>query len=313
MSDRCDKDPLDYLDEAKTPQLLSKFITGFECQGSQDGRYCNCKSCRLLVLFEGIDGYVALLGKLNDYAGDPIELYVFPDDRAWADKIFHKITFSTGLIDAFLGLKSLPQQNLLGFELPQNDIFDNIVAIAASAWTIGHECSHIFYHQNDDFSDTLSNHALEADADRLAASFVYRVLQWLQTPTDDDENIRCLALYCIFSYLRSVEYSDGSANHPSTAMRLWLISSKLATLNKDPSEPSDNNFETLESKSASRRLVECLFRCEIEYQQLNPDDLTNLLTELNEIIKDMTFIPISERWDEMQDEIRERVRKDVTK
>ncbi|RYY73845.1 MAG: hypothetical protein EOO52_17750 [Gammaproteobacteria bacterium] len=307
VSDKRKTNALSYLDEAnrKKPQLLSEYIRSFQCKCLQNP-YCTCVGGRLKVLFEGVDGFVALLCVWNGYDGDPIQLHVEHDDRPWADAIYHKIYFSTGMINHFLELKALPQKKLLGYELPRNDIFDNILGIGASAWTISHECSHIFYHINDDFSAKLTSQAVEADADMLAAANVYRILQMFMVSMND-EDVRCLTLYCIFSIIRSLPHDAGWGGHPSTAMRLWFIFTKLATVRKNPKDPPDIYFLTRESKSAAHRLLTCLINCENEYQSLIPGEKTNLLPELKEIIEKETFSPISEQWDEMQDEIRKRV------
>ena len=89
-------------------------------------------------------------------------------------------------------------------------------------------------------------------------------------------------------------------------MRLRFIKGKLSSLRKNQAHRPDVLYQTEESHLAHDRLLKCLINCEVMYQKSNLKNCNgcNLLNEMYEIDLNLTFRPITQRWDEIAARIR---------
>ena len=204
----------------KPRQSIFEYIESIEC---------GLNKFRLLSLFGGINGFLEQIRIENNIAAPVPELRIEHSDNIQSEGAFC-IYMTTGAINLCLNASGSPLKSTLGFEIPNNPFNYNLIGKTAVRWILAHEYYHIMYHDGY-WNDHITGHALELDADMCATAIIYRAYQQMYGKIiTDDRDLRCLVLYCLFSVLRSLPSDSGSGNHPTLAMRLRFIKSKLSSL-----------------------------------------------------------------------------------
>jgi|GEM_PF-5110879 len=280
----------------KPRQSIFEYIESIEC---------GLNKFRLLSLFGGINGFLEQIRIENNIAAPVPELRIEHSDNIQSEGAFC-IYMTTGAINLCLNASGSPLKSTLGFEIPNNPFNYNLIGKTAVRWILAHEYYHIMYHDGY-WNDHITGHALELDADMCATAIIYRAYQQMYGKIiTDDRDLRCLVLYCLFSVLRSLPSDSGSGNHPTLAMRLRFIKSKLSSLRKNQKHRPDVLYQTKESHDAYSRLLMCLHNCEMIYIQSHPkhSHSSTLLKEIYEIELNYTFSEITQRWNEIAARIR---------
>jgi len=292
-----------YLDGDKASQDIFEYLQSFKCSCSPIFIDCGCTRRRLDLMFYDIYGFLEQLRIEINKSTERPELRVRHSEKCGSEASESTCIYvDTGLIKHCLNAFGGPLFPILGFELPKTKFNKQLLGITALRWIIAHEYRHMMDHPPHLWTDSITAHALETDADMCATATIYRAFQNMYGHvTNEDNNFKCLVFYYLFSILRPLTTHTQSATHPSLSMRLWFIRNKLASLRANPSHLPDIDLLSDETRESSVRLTDCLIKCEKMYQANTPNAEIkfDFGSELIEILDHQLFSPITKRWDEI--------------
>lgn len=159
-------------------------------------------------------------------------------------------------------------------------------------------------------TDTLTDRALEHDADLCAAASIYRAIQTL-IPRESALQRRVFVLICIFWGLRTLTTFCQRSTHSPVALRVWEISNKLALLIEDPADQTlpDLNGQDQDFIDRAKHLFTAVLRAEQVFQSL-PGYLQtygDLRRDLDAEIPTNAFLAVHMRWGEIRLRVAELV------
>lgn len=181
-------------------------------------------------------------------------------------------------------------------------------------WAIAHEFFHVIRKHNlvsDKFGQTPEIFAAtENDADMCAIAMMYRLTQRAYShhlPRDID--IKQLTFFGVFWGIRAFPRSEAKAGHLSLDYRLYFCLTKLVSLRERPSDPADQNCQTLETRNCIVPMIECLKKCESAFKALKQNDLDtiDLVFSIGEIAQGNKYSPYVEQWDEIEDFVNQNM------
>lgn len=174
-------------------------------------------------------------------------------------------------------------------------------------WVLSHELTHAHRKHEEVLKsvgiDALARQAIELDADLCAVAHVFRWRQTLTSAQIDPRHIKCFVFRSIFSAMREFPNPEPGSGHHNTVHRLLEMSTKLATLRANPTDPADTDLKTDESLQALESLLNLVAELETERAKSLGLDPRASLSEIVEFYRREDWRPLSERWEEIRTEV----------
>lgn len=186
------------------------------------------------------------------------QLFVIETEDIVADNLAGEvIRLSTGLLYSLCRLPTANTKDLYPDECADLKLDLTEQVMIALVWIVGHEYFHGHRRHNDIADVTQSSkesmHAMEFDADLVAAHLTFDYLVWLSNGTRDRAEIRKLVYFYVHHTLTSFASTLSSATHPRHEVRLLAIQGKLAQI-PDPGDGGPLWDRELGSAECSARL-----------------------------------------------------------
>jgi len=171
-------------------------------------------------------------------------------------------------------------------------------------WALAHEYYHGLRKHNlatYDISTTeLTSHALEMDADLCATAALYR---WAQTNISSiycDTTIRKIVFASIFWGINTLPKSESNETHPSHAVRIYQILSKLIQIRQDKYHPADQSLSTEEARNNLSKMVDFMHECYVHY--LAQDEITakKIIGEIFQHLESGEYKLVIREWERIK-------------
>lgn len=255
------------------------------------------------VVGQWLDGLAHMLEEIkrtNDVQLEFLpEVRVRDTDQVGMEGNAYAIFVNRGHIDYCYALGSNVLECVDEHRLLNIETLSDFVGLLAFRWAVAHELFHGARAHNLRVASEAENHrhdsnslarGAEHDADLSAAAYIFRNVQAAllgphrtsavaQRPTDLTN--REVTLCVLFAALRELPDAPiDSAKHLTRAKRLISIQGKLAMVGVTRTDAVDQDLVLPETRARAGALINCLIRCEQQFQAIHGVGHGNLLLEI---------------------------------
>jgi len=241
---------------------------------------------------------------INHPATDEITVRISDSSTLSAESNPYSLIISTGMIEHCIAAPCMPVEKICTAMTSTNFNYNSLASISL-AWIIAHEYFHIVRRHNDvaaaasklpnrPYENSIDN-ALEHDADLMAVSVIYRLIQMQLGSQIHDLDVRRITIYSLFFTLRTFPQNQADHAHSAMPERLYHIYFKLIQMIKGPEEEFSSSV-TEYSRERFTPLALAFKQCDDYFQILTKTQDSPILKIFEEFGDNTRTLEVVESW-----------------